>query len=207
MSRIDISHTSDELTTPGADDIQQTETNHEPEDGQPEDEDEQFDDEAETDPESLSPSVSQSPSSPLSPEPVQRPELPNRSSNMRDLGLMSFASIEDNEGAMHEQWARETLVLLYMTVTMRRAQRLEQRVLTEEQAEETIEKALGSEEIGGSATKLLQKILAVRTTCKRLVSLGGVAHTNWRCVPAGLFSGAVVGFSGWTMPDDRLVAA
>ena len=166
MTRIEISHTSDELTTLGADDIQQTETNHEPEDGQLEDEDEQFDDE--TDPESLSPSVSLSPSSPPSPEPVQRPELPNRSSNMRDLGLMSFASIEDNEGAMHEQWARETLVLLYMTVTMRRAQRLEQRVLTEEQAEETIEKALGSEdpEIGGSATKLLQKIIAVRTTCK-----------------------------------------
>ena len=38
------------------------EINHEPEDGQLEDEDEQFDDE--TDPESLSPSVSQSPSSP-----------------------------------------------------------------------------------------------------------------------------------------------
>ena len=169
MGRIEISHTSDELTTPGADDIQ--ETNHEPEDGQLEDEDEQFDDE--TDPESLSPSVSQSPSSP-SPEPVQRPELPNRSSNMRDLGLMSFASIEDNEGAVYDKWAHETLVLLYTTVTMRRAQRLEQRVLTEEQAEETIEKALGSEdpEIGGSATKLLQKIIAVRTTCKASGLLG-----------------------------------
>ena len=68
-----------------------------------------------------------------------------------------------DEQAMREEWARETLVVFYTTFVTRRAQRLEppQRVLSEEQAEQTIDKALKEPEFDGSATKLLLKISAV----------------------------------------------
>ena len=67
-----------------------------------------------------------------------------------------------DEQAMCDEWARGVIVQVYTTFVTRWAQKkFKQRVLSEEQAEQTIDKALKESEIDGSATKLLLKIIAV----------------------------------------------